>query len=61
MFRSFHSLLLKIRDLLRVLDAEELRAVERALCTGESISFDDAKHATLMVADFKIKDKPAIR
>lgn len=36
MFRSFHSLLVKIRDLLRVLNLHELHRVERALCTGET-------------------------
>lgn len=36
MFRSFHSLLVKIRDLLHVLDEHELSRVEKALCTGET-------------------------
>lgn len=45
MFRSFHSLLVKIRDLLRILNLHELHRVEKALCTGEAqIKFGAHKH-----------------
>ncbi|VDN38764.1 unnamed protein product [Gongylonema pulchrum] len=44
MFRAFHSLLVKIRDLLRVLDEHELRCVEKALCTGDTqLKFENFK------------------
>ncbi|VDK70329.1 unnamed protein product [Litomosoides sigmodontis] len=57
MFRSFHSLLVKIRDLLRVLNLHELHRVEKALCTGEAqIKFDeDSVDETLTIANFHLK------
>ncbi|VDO28551.1 unnamed protein product [Onchocerca flexuosa] len=46
MFRSFHSLLVKIRDLLRILNVHELHRVEKALCTGETqLKFGEHKHS----------------
>uniref|UniRef100_A0A915PDD7 FYVE-type domain-containing protein n=1 Tax=Setaria digitata TaxID=48799 RepID=A0A915PDD7_9BILA len=61
MFRSFHSLLVKIRDLLRILDSHELYCVEKALCTGETqLKFDeDNVEETLTVADFHLKTMEA--
>ncbi|EFO18827.2 lateral signaling target protein 2 [Loa loa] len=57
MFRSFHSLLVKIRDLLRILNLHELHRVEKALCTGETqIKFDeDSVEEALTVANFHLK------
>ncbi|VIO96650.1 Uncharacterized protein BM_BM5439 [Brugia malayi] len=57
MFRSFHSLLVKIRDLLRILNLHELRRVEKALCTGETqVKFgEDSIVETLTVANFHLK------
>lgn len=37
MFRPFRTLLIKIRDLLRTLNAEELHQLEQLLCTNEDI------------------------
>lgn len=46
MFRSFHSLLVKIRDLLRILNVHELHRVEKALCTGETqLKFGEHEHS----------------
>ncbi|EJW87280.1 ZFYVE28 protein [Wuchereria bancrofti] len=57
MFRSFHSLLVKIRDLLRILNLHELRRVEKALCTGETqVKFgEDSVVEALTVANFHLK------
>ncbi|KAK6106518.1 FYVE zinc finger family protein [Brugia pahangi] len=57
MFRSFHSLLVKIRDLLRILNLHELRRVEKALCTGETqVKFgEDSIVETLTIANFHLK------
>ncbi|MFH4975663.1 hypothetical protein AB6A40_002372 [Gnathostoma spinigerum] len=57
MFKPFHNLLTKIRDLLRVLDAGELRAVELALCSGDSTSENDpnAESSTFTMSDFRRK------
>lgn len=38
MFRPFRTLLLKIRDLLRSLSREQLRQLERLLCTNEDVT-----------------------
>uniref|UniRef100_A0A0N5ACB2 Lateral signaling target protein 2 homolog n=1 Tax=Syphacia muris TaxID=451379 RepID=A0A0N5ACB2_9BILA len=58
MFRPFHSLLIKIRDLLRVLTADELRAVELALCSGDSSSIENQKidGTTFTMSDFRQKN-----
>ncbi|KHN75482.1 Lateral signaling target protein 2 -like protein [Toxocara canis] len=57
MFRPFHNLLTKIRDLLRVLDTEELRAVELALCSGDSAHVDGPmmSASTFTMSDFRQK------
>ncbi|CAG9540343.1 unnamed protein product [Cercopithifilaria johnstoni] len=57
MFRSFHSLLVKIRDLLRILNLHELHRVEKALCTGETqVNFDeDSVDEALTIANFHLK------
>ncbi|KAM3721291.1 Lateral signaling target protein [Dirofilaria immitis] len=57
MFRSFHSLLVKIRGLLRILNLNELHRVEKALCTGETqLKFDeDNVEETLTIEDFHLK------
>ncbi|VDM98789.1 unnamed protein product [Thelazia callipaeda] len=57
MFRSFHSLLIKIRDLLQILDLRELQRVEKALCTGETqFKFDEEGDSkTLTVSSFNLK------
>ncbi|VBB25250.1 unnamed protein product [Acanthocheilonema viteae] len=58
MFRSFHSLLVKIRDLLRILNLHELHRVEKALCTGETqVKFDDdSVGEALTIANFHLKN-----
>lgn len=57
MFRPFHNLLTKIRDLLRVLDADELRSVELALCSGDTSYMDSYSLAssTFTMSDFRQK------
>uniref|UniRef100_A0A8R1TZ50 FYVE-type domain-containing protein n=1 Tax=Onchocerca volvulus TaxID=6282 RepID=A0A8R1TZ50_ONCVO len=60
MFRSFHSLLVKIRDLLRILNVHELHRVEKALCTGETqlkfaIPDEDNVEEALTIANFHLK------
>ncbi|OZC12811.1 hypothetical protein X798_00445 [Onchocerca flexuosa] len=57
MFRSFHSLLVKIRDLLRILNVHELHRVEKALCTGETqLKFDEGNvEEALTIANFHLK------
>uniref|UniRef100_A0A0R3RTQ9 FYVE-type domain-containing protein n=1 Tax=Elaeophora elaphi TaxID=1147741 RepID=A0A0R3RTQ9_9BILA len=60
MFRSFHSLLVKIRDLLRILNLHELHRVEKALCTGETqvkfvIPEEDSVDEALTIANFHLK------
>lgn len=50
MFRSFHSLLVKIRDLLRILNLHELHRVEKALCTGETqVKFGTCKIISILL------------
>ncbi|CAJ0947199.1 unnamed protein product, partial [Mesorhabditis belari] len=53
MFRPFHSLLTKIRNLLRVLESHELRKLEQILCTGESNETRDESPDALMMSDFR--------
>lgn len=57
MFRPFHNLLIKIRDLLRILDADELRAVELALCSGDTANVEDQSlpSTVFTMSDFRQK------
>lgn len=57
MFRPFHNLLTKIRDLLKVLDSEELSAVELALCSGDAAHVDGPimSASTFTMSDFRQK------
>ncbi|CAJ0575041.1 unnamed protein product, partial [Mesorhabditis spiculigera] len=57
MFRPFHSLLIKIRNLLRVLDPAEMNKLERVLCSGESNEPAEAEAETLMMSEFRGSDK----
>lgn len=67
MFRPFHSLLVKIRDLLRVLSEDELHAVEMALASGdvacsttsESGSGESGSDAPLTMSDFRCRPSAA--
>ncbi|CAI5455922.1 unnamed protein product [Caenorhabditis angaria] len=52
MFRPFFSLLVKIRNLLKILTKEELTKLETVLCKGESSS-DESSTSTLTMSDFR--------
>lgn len=63
MFRPFHHLLIKIRDLLRVLTADELRSVELALCSGDSSNTSDhgLDATTFTMSDFRQRNVSSSR
>lgn len=52
MFRPFYSLLVKIRNLLRILTPTELTKLETVLCKGESAVPEDTS-STLTMSDFR--------
>uniref|UniRef100_A0A8R1HR58 FYVE-type domain-containing protein n=1 Tax=Caenorhabditis japonica TaxID=281687 RepID=A0A8R1HR58_CAEJA len=52
MFRPFYSLLVKIRNLLRILTPEELTKLETVLCKGES-AVPEHTSSTLTMSDFR--------
>ncbi|PAV71071.1 hypothetical protein WR25_11275 [Diploscapter pachys] len=54
MFRPFHSLLTKIRNLLRILSSQELGKVEKVLCMGEPEQVADENKA-FTISDFRAK------
>ncbi|CAB3400323.1 unnamed protein product [Caenorhabditis bovis] len=51
MFRPFHSLLSKIRNLINILSKEELNKLEHILCKGETTTAE--KESTLKMSDFR--------
>ncbi|CAL2049907.1 unnamed protein product [Caenorhabditis brenneri] len=53
MFRPFYSLLVKIRNLLRILTPVELSRLETVLCKGETAVPEDPSSSTLTMSDFR--------
>uniref|UniRef100_A0A1I7TIE6 FYVE-type domain-containing protein n=2 Tax=Caenorhabditis tropicalis TaxID=1561998 RepID=A0A1I7TIE6_9PELO len=53
MFRPFYSLLVKIRNLLRILTPIELTRLETVLCKGETAVPEDTSSSTLTMSDFR--------
>lgn len=58
MFRPFRTLLVKIRDLLRTLSAEELARLEQLLCTNGEIATTTATTATATTTIVSIEAAP---
>ncbi|CAI2356924.1 unnamed protein product [Caenorhabditis sp. 36 PRJEB53466] len=52
MFRPFYSLLVKIRNLLRILTPQELTKLETVLCKGETV-VPEHSSSTLTMSDFR--------